>query len=385
MLASELCEVGLECRIQTGGAELIDSIADQWLKLCRRESNRTPFNHPLFIAANLKSFDAGQRFVLATVHRGDQLQAAVPLVERKSSICGLPVKKLSGAANSNTARFDIALAPGAEGDEAIAEIWRSLKAMNNWDVIELPFVPRGGSAERLLETAEKDGFRTGLYPASRSPFIAIDATGDSAKFPGRAHFLRNLRRRMRKAEQIGALRMTVSRGSHADLRQFYELESSGWKGEKGTAILSSEMSRCYFDEIASNPGIQSEVYILYFGDQAVAGKLSLVCDGRMYNLKCGYDERFREYGPGHILMEMALREITQRGFREFDFCGAWMEWKAEWTPLVREHSFCYIFRNGIYGRALFTAKMKLMAAAQRIARDPAVADFRKRIAARFKR
>jgi len=380
MPTTEACETTTTYQIQVGGAELIQPIAGQWLELCRRQEKPTPFNNPFFIEAHLNAFAPGQQLVLATAYRGDQLQAVVPLIEERTSFCGLPVRKLRGAANANSAKFDIAVAPGKDGEQAIDEIWRMLRERKTWDVIEMPFVPSGGSAEQLLKAADKEGYATGQYPASRSPFISIENSGECT---AKSHFLRNLRRRMRKAaEKVGPLRLTVSRGDFTDLQQFYELESSGWKGEKGTAIASSEATRRFFDHVATDPAIHSEIYTLYFGETPVAGKLSLVCDHRMYNLKCGYDEKFREYGPGHILMELALKELVKREIREFDFCGAWMEWKAEWTPLVRNHSFCYIFRKGVYGYCLYSAKLKIMATAQRIARDPRVGAFRKWLARR---
>lgn len=167
----------------------------------------------------------------------------------------------------------------------------------------------------------------------------------------------------------------------AALERFYQVERSGWKGRSKTAIACDPAARQFHDEIAraaERCGYFS-LYLLEFGDQAVAGHFGLTCQARYYTLKVGYDEKFAVYGPGHQLVALVLQDCLRRGVREFDFLGPWMEWKGEWARDIRRHSDCYVFRPGLLGQALYLAKFKLHAAIRSVARRPAIAAIRRRV------
>ena len=61
---------------------------------------------------------------------------------------------------------------------------------------------------------------------------------------------------------------------------------------------------------------------------------------------------------------------------EFDFIGASMPWKLEWTTRVRQHANCYIFRKGPFGRMLHAAKFQVDTRVRSFAHRPRVARLR---------
>ncbi len=385
MPTNESVQGKLSVRTQRGGIELLEQLAPEWLALSAESPEDEPFKHPDWIRAYLQVFEPGCKLELITAHVDDRLQALLPLVEQKTSFCGFPARKLRGPANVHSYRFDMVSGPGVQGDEAGKRIWESLRERKDWDLVELPDVPQGGAAESLLEAARQDGYLTGMWESIKSPYISLSGVTDASLIPRSAHFRQNLRRRLRKAQAKWNVRL--SRTEKADpiaLERFLQIERSGWKGERGTAIASEADTLRFYDEIAriaEQRGYFS-LYLLEFGDKAVAGHFGLTYNNRYYSPKVAYDESFAEYGPGHLIVDAILRDCLQRGLQEFDFLGPSMEWKTEWTPKVRIHASCYIFQQGLLGRTLYSAKFKLMTELRKVARQPSIARIRQKWNAR---
>jgi hypothetical protein len=277
---------------------------------------------------------------------------------------------LRGAGNEHSCRFDLVRSAGEDGDLAVRTIWNALKDRDNWDLVELPYVPDGGAAEQLLQLAHEDGFLTGKYESYESPYIPL-LSSDADFIPLEAHFRSDLRRRLRKARaKWDVVLRRITTANSTELNRFYDLEVGGWKGKKKTAIACSEATRRFYDNIAK-AGAQFgyfSLYLLEFGDTVVAGHFGLSHQGRYYCPKVAYNESYAAYGPGHLIVDAILRDILPQSFREFDFVGPWMDWKGRWTRLGRKHSFCYIFHPGIRGHALYALRLKLVTALRRLVR-----------------
>jgi CelD/BcsL family acetyltransferase involved in cellulose biosynthesis len=353
-----------------GNADLVEQHAGAWIELSKRTPGDAPFFRPEWIAAYLRAFEPDANLLLATADSDQGLQAILPLVEKESVFCGFPVRVLRGAANEHSCRFDLVRSSGEEGGLAVRAIWDALKACPEWDLIELPYVPENGSAEQLLDEATRDGFLVGQYESYTSPYVTLSDRSSVDELPVSAHFRRNLHRRWRKAREnseVGLKRVDCA--DPAMLKTFFDLEAAGWKGKEGTAIACSEPTRNFYNEIArvaSACGYFS-LYLLQFGEIAVAGHFGLSFGQRYYSPKVAYNEAFSEFGPGHLMVDAILRDVHSRDFREFDFLGPWMDWKGEWARAGRIHYSCYIFRPGLFGQSLHAAKLRLFPALRRIA------------------
>ena len=73
-------------------------------------------------------------------------------------------------------------------------------------------------------------------------------------------------------------------------------------------------------------------------------------------MKLAYDESFHELSPGQQLTSEMIRDACQRGLSEFDFLGPCMDWKLDWEPALRTHSWLTIFRPTRTGRLVHEAR-----------------------------
>lgn len=370
----------LAVQLQTGGPELIEQLSRPWTALCQAGDYHPPFYRPEWIGAYVRAFAPRSRLLIATAYQGDRLAGLLPLVEERIPFRGLGLRRLRSAANTHSCRFDLLRAPGPEGEQAARAIWASLRDRPGWDLIELNYVPAGAALDELLAAAAADGFLISREPLYTSPYIPLVDVTDAAAVPASAHFRQNQRRRVRKAQESHGIRLTrFDRADPAALGTFYKLESAGWKGRDGSAISCHRATRQFYDEIAGAAAANGTLalYLLDLGEQPVAAFFGLMQKRRYYALKVAYDESYSFYAPGHLLVESVLRDILRAGATEFDFLGPAMEWKAKWTQEGRDHSRCYIFRPGWYGRALQAGRARL----RRIAHMPAVAAVRRKFGA----
>lgn len=368
----------LSARFYAGGAEIIEQLSGPWAELCRDGDGDLPFYRPEWIGAYLRAFAPHSPLLVAAAHKGDRLAGLLPLVEDRFPFRIAGLRRLRSAANTHSCRFDLVRAPGREGDEAARAIWALLRDRPGWDLIELNYVPEGAALDGLLAAAAGDGFLISREPLYTSPYISLAGVTAAAAIPESAHFRQNQRRRVRKAQESHGIRLTcLDRGEPAALDAFYELEQAGWKGRDGSAISCRRQTRQFYDEIARAAAANGTLalYLLDLGERTVAAFFGLRQNGRFYALKVAYDESYSFYAPGHLLVEFVLRDILARGATEFDFLGPEMEWKAKWTRTGREHSRCFIFRPGWFGRTFQAGRDRLRS----LARTPAIAAVRRRL------
>jgi CelD/BcsL family acetyltransferase involved in cellulose biosynthesis len=361
---------------QRGGSELVDSVAGEWRELCA-ETEMAPFHHPEWIAAYLRAFAPAANVRLLTARAGSRLCAVLPLTE-ENTFCGLPARVLRGASNVHSTRFDVVVAR-QQAAATISQVWRCLKEMDDWDVLEIKDAPAGGGAEQLLALAASEQYPVGQWKTDDTPYVSLAGAANALQVIPSGEFRRNLRRHMRRASEKWSVELCrVDSADSEDLRQFYALEMSGWKGRRKTAIASRPATQLFYDEVARAASALGyfSLYLLRFDGVPVAGHFGLTCRGRYYAPKVAYDEQYASVGPGHLLVEAALRDCIYRGIGEYDTVGPSTPWKLKWTSTTRSHAHCYVFRKSAYGRILHAAKCRFMAGLRAASHRPLVSGLR---------
>jgi len=115
--------------------------------------------------------------------------------------------------------------------------------------------------------------------------------------------LKELRRQRQRLSEHGEVRFDVARSPRdvaAALEIFLQLEASGWKGERGTALAQVEGDAAFIrratEGLAENR--QCEIVTLRAGTTPVASGIVLRHQTRAFFFKIGVDERFAKYSPG---------------------------------------------------------------------------------------
>lgn len=190
-----------------------------------------------------------------------------------------------------------------------------------------------------------------IYMETGSTFIGSNFSEYHSRLPPQAR--KNLERRIRKAEkEIGEVTLQVW-NTIDRIDEFMEIysrtETEGWKGKAGTAVqLNSPQGHFYRDIlIASAKRNDLLMFVLTFGGQPVAERITLCQDGIIYILKTAFNENFGPYSPGsvqrHLLMKWGSQQ--QPAFRDFEIYG---EIKQSTAPFITSQRNLYhltIFRS----------------------------------------
>jgi CelD/BcsL family acetyltransferase involved in cellulose biosynthesis len=142
--------------------------------------------------------------------------------------------------------------------------------------------------------------------------------------------------------------------TEARLDECLLLERSGWKGRQGSAAQQSPAIHGFHRDLLQAPGFQDllSLTVLKLSGETIAFDYGLTSHGVYSLVMTSYDERFKEFSPGHLVTEDVLKDCVARGLREFDFLGCDLPWKLDWTSTVRPHHWLYIFRDSGRGRLL---------------------------------
>jgi CelD/BcsL family acetyltransferase involved in cellulose biosynthesis len=358
ILAQPPVSVAHQPVVQTerGGADLVDRLLVDWRRLCEEAEDDQPFYRPEWIRAYLHAFAPRAHILLITVRMSGRLRLVLPLIEEKGTFCKVPVRKLRAPVNHHACRFDAILSAGPEGEAAIQAVREHLKQIHGWDVLQLRDALEGSAASRLAAAARADGFRTLEIKDNPSPYVSVPAdAGLRKQLPVNARLRRQLRQIRREIASQGlSLKFRRIETLDADaLNRFFELESSGWKGTERSSILL-QGNRVFFQEIAA-AAVRFGYFTLYMLEldgRLIASQFGFTHRARYYSVVVAYDEAFKQFSPGHLIIEEILNDCAGRGIHVYDMTGQNQEWKMKWTTQVHPLSHHFIF-NGPWGRLTY--------------------------------
>ena len=150
--------------------------------------------------------------------------------------------------------------------------------------------------------------RDGLKPRVLGSYIraSLDATQDGETLLRDAlgtKKLKELRRLRHRLEEHGPVVFEVARRPDEiglALETFLQLEASGWKGKRGTALIQHAGDAAFIRRAvpALAETAQCEIVSLRAGTIPVAAGIVLRHQDRAFFFKLGIDERFARYSPG---------------------------------------------------------------------------------------
>jgi CelD/BcsL family acetyltransferase involved in cellulose biosynthesis len=220
-------------------------------------------------------------------------------------------------------------------------------------LLEFRDVPEGGTISALVGAARDRGVPTAQVPMHRNPYVPIPLDpADLQKLPVNKKLRSQLRGIRREIAEKGHLQLKrVSEADPAVLERFYELESAGWKGSEGSAIKCSPQLRQFYAEIsqaAERFGYLC-IYSLELNGELLASHFGLSHRGRYFSPKIAYNEKFRQYAPGHLIVSEIVQDCASRGISEYDIIGVEDDWKMKWTSEARPKFKYLVFRPGLPG------------------------------------
>lgn len=178
----------------------------------------------------------------------------------------------------------------------------------------------------LIEVGITQGRRLYQTGQTNRPMRRAGALDDAAR-TARCKLDKRLNGLQRKLErEVGGVRI-ASLAPQSDpspwIARFLALECAGWKGVNASALICDNGTAGMFREvirIAHQQGA-ARLMSLEAGGAVIAMSSWFVHNRHGYGFKMAFDERYRAYGPGRVLMRAAALQAEHEKVRLFDSCA----------------------------------------------------------------
>lgn len=333
--------------------------AAQWDDLWLRSHVTIPLARAEFVAHWVESFAPHAAFRAVVVEQDGRFIAALPLVVRRVK----RVFKVHVLPNNHWGRNgDLLLDADCEQDAALDMLLRHLGKSR-----PLLWFDRVAYDEpqwlKFQDAIQRAGWLIGRREAFRTATIEIGDDFDAYEASLAAAHRRNCRSRAKSLEKIGEVKAvlcdpTDSAAVDAMVRRAFEVEDRSWKGAAGTSVLKSPGMLEYYQaeaRIAAALG-HLDLSLLEVGDRAVAAAYSFYAKGTCFEVKLGYDDEFKKFGPGHLLLRHKLRRLFADSQAVLLDChGPLIPWITSWTESSYSVGRLVATQPHLVGRTLFKA------------------------------
>ncbi len=320
------------------------ALKHEWNKLA--EPFKTPTLQYEWFAASAEAFCQSGQLRIIVNGSSREINAIAPLVLTRSN--GVEKLEVLGmSALFETGGFIY------RDEDSLRELLSSVLKMKK------PLVFRRLRAESpeitLLQELCRNRGRLRLIKDAGSLFVPTNMNWNEFESGMSARSRAGLRRKQRQAEKKGRVDFdVVSPDSDAldpYLQEALRVESSGWKGRNGTAILSMPLLRKFFtiySQEAARLGML-RIFFLKIGGETVAVRLAVEYANRLWELKIGYDEHWASCSPGLLLTHETLKYACKKGLDAFEFLGTDEPWIRMWTDNAHAHASLQVYPSTFAG------------------------------------
>jgi CelD/BcsL family acetyltransferase involved in cellulose biosynthesis len=320
-----------------------EALAEEWDALAPADS--FPFDLHCWYLAWWRAFGEGDELAICTVRRAGKLVAAFPLRRVDGELTAL--------ANGHTPLFR-PLAADAEAMRALVGA-----ALADRGGLRLRSLPAGEASVALLREGARGARLLGLSePTYVSP--TVDTSGELEAWRERSKPrwgapLERFRRKMARDHEAELELVAPPRDLDAELADGFRVEASGWKGEAGTAIVSSPRTEAFYTALARAFAERGELRFsrVVLDGQTAAFDFTILHEQRLYLLKTGFDERFRRLAPGLVMRLSVIERCFEAGLRSHELLGEASDWKAKFATGARPYVTVRAYRRDPSGLARY--------------------------------
>lgn len=296
------------------------------------------------------------------VYHGPQVLAICLLIEKERKASGITVKCLELPKHSHVPFADFVMRRTGKSSEVLKLLLPFLQKCREikWDILCLSPVEEDSNVSYCLRNHTPK--RSLILEVGYSNYIKCkNAEVISKRVCTRLK--RNLRSCSNKIKAYGDVSFLKfdQKDEIADnFLHFVDVESAGWKGGSGskTAIKCCPDALVFYNNIIEKLGGigKCELLFLALNNKAIAAQFVLRSDSSADIIKIGYNEEYKKFSPGNLLMEWVISKFSEEAGIESVCLVGDATWQREWRPSQKAVKEVLIFNNSIKGLVAFNLK-----------------------------
>ena len=332
-------------------------LREEWQGLLGGMPAANYLQSPQWIASYMSALaPAAENVHLIAARRGAGLDAVFALESVAHGVGAVRVPGLRLISGDHMHLSDLAISGKAERLWAEFRGWLEQQRELSWQVFSAKGVCVDAVLGRLLNSPLA---RQDIISRPHPPTAWLDCSQGAAhalKDVGRGH-TGNVKRLLRRARELGPLSyeaVTDGQHLHAALQSFLRVEGSGWKDQAGSAIQQDPKLMAFYTQLARDFGSRGacRINLLRLNGEVIAAQFGLVSNRQLNLLKIGYEPRFAQLAPGHLIMRYTIDSVCADASLDRLSFVTNPPWAHLWKPQHTEVENHLWFRRSLMGQAL---------------------------------
>lgn len=293
-----------------------------------------------------------QMFFLFT--QGETPVAIFPLQFTEVSLGGLKLKALAFPSHNHLLLCDLICHRDARRLPLFQLLRAYLRNQNiSWDLIRLSRMLEDAGAVQVIRQyppARSVLRDDGLRDDGRCDFMETGGEYETFVSGLSKNFKRSLKRARQYLDELPGVAFTFTQHGpelEEKLDAFMDVEASGWKGALGsaTAIKLHPGLVCFYRTLTRTLCASGKVSIntLTADGKCIAAQFCILLDNTAYILKIGYDEGYKRYAPGNLLLDLFLKRSMEDSTIESVNLITNAAWHVDWRPKAYNKCSVYLF------------------------------------------
>ena len=343
------------------GQDAFFGLEKEWDKLCAvLENHISVFADFMWYKNWWRFYGIGAKLHLFTMRQDNKLVGIAPLMWKKISLHGLPVRRIGFMENNQSLHNDFIVLPEYR-DLFLQKLIQTLfEQSNQWDVLYFRNFSLKSKNYTSLAKILNQGGRTWKLRTTPidSPYL-IPAGSWQTYLAGRSaktrKNLRNVQNKISKAGNVTIRRITTREEFLACKEKLFEVAQQSWTGGVGDS-LGSLNNKDFFESLALNAAEKGwlVIWVLFLDNKMIAVEFHLKAYGKEHALRGHYLPEFAPLSPGTFLEMSILQRIFEGPERVqlYDFCGSFEGYKKKWTDTYVSHGDIYTYKDQLYSKLI---------------------------------
>jgi CelD/BcsL family acetyltransferase involved in cellulose biosynthesis len=300
----------------------LTALEAEWLDLCRRTPDATPFQTPTWLLPWWRAFGSDNLAVIAARDETG-LRSLAPLYVIRDEDESLGLFIGTGISDYLDVLGDVGMViPELAGIDC-----------QLWDLQQL----RPSSI--VLQAPLPDGWSENAEDQEPCPTLSIKGAGAELENLISTHFRKKIRYYRRALERLGDVVVETPTVDTLDdlLTALFDLHTARWKRRNLPGVLADETAQRFHREVAPRMLAQGmlRMYATRVAGRMVAVFYGFALHGTVFYYLSGYDPDLEKLSIGTLIVAHAIEEAVRDGATTFDFLRGAEDYKYAWGATDR--------------------------------------------------